>query len=225
MDHWDVTPDRERRARLGLDEAVFCEGKSLDQIARIAAGALAEARAALLTRLAPERVAALPADLGARLDYDPVSRSAFVGAVAPPRTAPRAAVITAGSSDVPVAREAARTLAYHGERALEIHDVGVAGLWRLEARLEEIRRLPVAIVAAGMDCALPSVLAGLLAQPVVAVPTSAGYGVAAGGRVALDAALASCAPGLVVVNIDNGYGAACAALRMLRLAGQSRRES
>ena len=114
------------------------------------------------------------------------------------------------------AREAQRTLAWYGEPAAEFHDVGVAGLWRLTERLEEIRRYPVLIVAAGMDAALASVVGGLVRGCVIGLPTSVGYGVASGGRTALDAMLASCAPGLAVVNIDNGYGAACIALRMLR---------
>ncbi|MBL8704068.1 MAG: AIR carboxylase family protein, partial [Rhodospirillales bacterium] len=109
----------------------------------------------------------------------------------------------------------AATLRYYGVGVSEIADVGVAGLWRLTARLDEIRRHKVVIVAAGMDAALPSVLGGLVAAPVIAVPTSVGYGVAVGGQTALNAALASCAPGVTVVNIDNGYGAACAALRIL----------
>jgi NCAIR mutase (PurE)-related protein len=95
-------------------------------------------------------------------------------------------------------------------------DIGVAGLWRLMRRLDEIRQHAVVIVAAGMDAALPSVVAGLVPAAIIAIPTSVGYGVAAGGRTALDTLLASCAPGITVVNIDNGYGAACAALRLLR---------
>ena len=126
------------------------------------------------------------------------------------------AVISGGSSDLPVAREAVRTLAFHGEGALEAMDIGVAGLWRLMERLEELRPMKVVIVAAGMEGALTSVVGGLLPGAIVALPTSVGYGVAEGGRVALQSALASCAPGIVTVNIDNGYGAACAALRVLR---------
>ena len=115
--------------------------------------------------------------------------------------------------------EAVRTLAYYGEAAQEIYDVGVAGLWRLLDRLDEIRAMPVVIAVAGMEASLPSVVGGQVPGLVVAVPTSNGYGVSAGGRVALDASLSSCAPGLAVVNIDNGYGAACVALRALRVAG------
>ena len=124
-------------------------------------------------------------------------------------------VLSAGSSDVPVAREAIRTLAYFGVGARPIFDVGVAGIWRLLERVEEIRQFPIAIVVAGMDAALPSVLGGLYPGLIIAVPTSVGYGVASGGTTALNAILASCASGIVTVNIDNGYGAACAAMRVL----------
>ena len=113
-----------------------------------------------------------------------------------------------------VAREAARTLRHAGHGCIEIHDIGVAGLWRLLDRVDELKTYPVVIVAAGMDAALPSVLGGLVPGAIIAVPTSAGYGVAAGGTTALHSMLASCAAGITVVNIDNGYGAACAALRI-----------
>ena len=125
--------------------------------------------------------------------------------------------MTAGTSDLPVAREAIRTLAFYDVPAREIADVGVAGLWRILAQEETLRRHPVVIVVAGMEGALFSVVAGMVGGLVVAVPTSTGYGVARGGRTALHSALASCAPGLVTVNIDNGYGAACAAIRALGL--------
>ena len=150
-----------------------------------------------------------------RLDHDALSATAFFGAPAPLAGPPRVAVVTAGTSDLPAAVEAVRTLRFHGEDALRVADVGVAGLWRLLARVEELRAMRAVIVAAGMDAALPSVVAGLVPGLVIGVPTSVGYGVAAGGHAALHALLASCAPGLAVVNIDNGYGAACAALRAL----------
>ena len=120
----------------------------------------------------------------------------------------------AGTSDLPAGREAARTLAFAGQPYREYTDVGVAGLWRLLERIDDIRSSPVVIVAAGMDAALVSVVGGLVASAVIALPTSVGYGVARDGATALHAALASCAPGISVVNIDNGYGAACAALRI-----------
>ena len=123
--------------------------------------------------------------------------------------------MTAGTSDLPVAREAARSLHFEGVAAETVADVGVAGLWRLLGRAEELKHFRIVIVAAGMDAALPSGVAGLLPGLVIAVPTSVGYGVAEGGHAALNAVLASCAPGIVTVNIDNGYGAACAAIRTL----------
>jgi NCAIR mutase (PurE)-related protein len=126
-----------------------------------------------------------------------------------------AMVVAAGTSDLPVAHEAARTLVFHGVAAPVLADVGVAGLWRLMRHVEEIRRHPVVIAVAGMEGALFSVLGGLVRAPVIAVPASVGYGVAGGGQAALTAALASCAPGVVAVNIDNGFGAAIAAIKML----------
>lgn len=223
---WDIMLDRYREERLGFDEAVFCTAKAVDQIRRILDSVAEKDQRLLLTRLSPEQLAALPANHRSRIDYDALSRTGLYGAVEPPGATPRIAVISAGSSDVAVAREAARTLNYYGETCHEIHDVGIAGLWRLLDRLDEVRRLSVTIAVAGMDGALPTVLAGLVPGPVIAVPVSTGYGVAAGGYAALHTALASCAPGLVVVNIDNGYGAACAALRIVcasnRAMGEAR---
>ncbi len=204
--------DEAREQRLGFGEAVFCEAKSVAQIAAILDRA---AQPMLLTRLDPDRFAALSAARRGDLDYDPVSRTAYSGAAAPLAGEARIAVVTAGTSDVPVAREAVRTLRFGGHAALAVTDVGVAGLWRLMRRIDELRAMPVLIVAAGMDAALPSVIGGLVPGVIVAVPTSVGYGVAAGGQTALHAILASCAPGIVAVNIDNGYGAACAAMRVL----------
>jgi NCAIR mutase (PurE)-related protein len=128
------------------------------------------------------------------------------------------AILGGGSSDLGVAREAQLALACHGIASNLVLDVGVAGLHRLLERLEELRRAPLLIACAGMEGALPTVLAGLLPQPVIGVPVSVGYGVSAGGQAALQGMLASCAPGLTVVNIDNGYGAAMAALRILRFS-------
>jgi NCAIR mutase (PurE)-related protein len=215
MPQGDVFPDIHRRERLGFDEAIYCETKDTDQIRRILLAAEARSETVLLTRLDRAQVSGLPPEQQDRLDYDALSRTGFYGAVAASVAPARVALLSAGTSDVRVAREAARTLLYHGELCHEIYDVGVAGLWRVLERVEEVRRLPVAIVVAGMDAALPSVVAGLVPGAIIAVPVSTGYGVAAGGYAALNAALSSCAPGLVVVNIDNGYGAACAALRIL----------
>lgn len=208
--------DLERGKRVGIGEALYCAGKSASQIAAILAHAAERKVSLLLTRLDEARFATLPPDSREHLDYDPVSRTAYFGCPHPLSERPRIAVVTAGTSDIPVAREVVRTLRFEGIVATEITDVGVAGLWRLLQRVEELRGCSVVIVAAGMDAALPSVVGGLVPGLVIALPTSVGYGVAEGGRAALGAALASCAPGIVVVNIDNGYGAACAALRVLQ---------
>ncbi|KKM86576.1 hypothetical protein LCGC14_1277640 [marine sediment metagenome] len=210
--------DRNRAGRIGLEEAVLAQFKSADHVAAILTEALDEGRRLLVTRLPPEVERALPAPLRRALDYDALSRTAIIGDMPAPLGAPQIALVSAGTSDAAVAAEARRTLAYSGVASVSLSDVGVAGLWRLLDHLEALRDLPVHLVFAGMDAALPSVLAGQVAGAVIAVPTSVGYGVAEGGRVALDSALASCAPGVTVVNIDNGYGAACAAMRILGAA-------
>ncbi len=213
--------DFERGARIGLDEALFCESKTVDQISAIVDDARAKTGRMLLTRLDDSKYEALFARQGAQLEYDPLSRTAILGHPHPTLVRAPVAIVMAGTSDLPVGREAARTLAFAGQPCREHTDIGVAGLWRLLERIEEIRSSPVVIVAAGMDAALVSVVGGLVASPVIALPTSVGYGVAKGGAPALHAALASCAPGISVVNIDNGYGAACAALRILRAMAAS----
>jgi NCAIR mutase (PurE)-related protein len=212
----DITLDFRRRERLGFDEAILCAGKNADQIERILDQTVAERQTLLLTRLSPEQLDAVPRHHRQRIDYDPLSRTGFFGEVAAPARPAGVAVVTAGTSDSSVGREAIRTLCYYGEASVAIGDVGVAGLWRLMQHVERLRSLPVVIVVAGMDAALPSVVGGLVPGAIIAVPTSTGFGVAAGGETALRAALASCAPGVVVVNIDSGFGAACAALRVLR---------
>jgi NCAIR mutase (PurE)-related protein len=211
----EVNFDFQRRERIGLSEAVFCLGKTPEQIGEAIKLAQAHGVPLLLTRLAPETFATLPLPAPASLDYDPLSRTAIVGPWRPPAGSPALAVVTAGTSDLPVAREASRTLAFYGLSAREVTDVGVAGLWRILQHEEELRRYPAVIVVAGMEGALFSVVGGLVGGVVIAVPTSTGYGAARGGETALHAALASCAPGVVTVNIDNGYGAACAAIRVL----------
>lgn len=213
-----VRLDLDRLARIGLEEAIFCQGKSDEQMVAILDRLQTSGRSALLTRLSVDSHARLPAHHRERLDHDPVSRTAYYAWQPKEATVPQVAVLTAGSTDVPVAMEAVRTLGYSHVSCFTLFDCGVAGIWRLLERVEEIRRYPVAIVVAGMDAALPSVVGGLYPGLIVAVPTSVGYGIAEGGRTALNAILASCASGLATVNIDNGYGAACAALRALRIA-------
>ncbi|WP_158805353.1 MULTISPECIES: nickel pincer cofactor biosynthesis protein LarB [unclassified Acidisoma] len=210
--------DWERESRTGTAEAVLCVGKTDEQIAAIANLAIRDDRRLLLTRLRPGQVKALPAPVLTRLDYDPISSTAILGALAPEDSLTGGAlVVAAGTADLSVAKEAARTLAFHGYAAPLIVDVGVAGLWRLMAHLGALRAARVLIVVAGMEGALFSVVAGLVEAPVIALPSSVGYGVSAKGRAALSSALASCAPGVLTVNIDNGFGAAVAAIKILRI--------
>lgn len=216
--HKDVMLDFAREARTGLDEAVFCAGKTAGHVEEILQQVEARKARILLTRLDPDKFAALPEAQRANLDYDALSQTGYFSQPYPQTRTKRVAVVAAGTSDVVVAKEAARTLSFYGEFPAEITDVGVAGLWRLLERIDEIRTMKVVIAIAGMDAALPTVIGGLVGAPVIGVPTSVGYGVAEGGQTALKAMLASCSPGLTVTNIDNGYGAACAALRILRLS-------
>ncbi|MBQ3171573.1 MAG: nickel pincer cofactor biosynthesis protein LarB [Mailhella sp.] len=206
--------DHARTARIGLPEAVFCEGKPFpalaDLLSRFGRGS---GHAVLFTRLAPEVFARVPEEVRSRYDYHALSRTAFGESM--PRRRGRVAVVSAGTADGFVTWEAARTLEYLGIEHRVFEDCGVAGLWRLAERLDEINSFDAVIVVAGLDAALASVLGGLTPKPVFGVPTSVGYGVAKGGDSALSSMLCSCAPGVGVLNIDNGYGAACAAARVV----------
>ena len=207
--------DHARTARIGLPEAVFCEGKPFEAVqellVRFGRGA---GRPVLFTRLAPELFSRIAPELQAQYDYDPLSRTAFAETL-PLCARGRVGIVSAGTADAPVSHEAARTLAYLGIPYILYEDCGVAGLWRLGERVEDINTCDAVIVVAGLDAALASVLGGLTSKPVFGVPTSVGYGVAAGGTTALGSMLSSCAPGIAVLNIDNGYGAACAAARVV----------
>ncbi len=208
--------DHARTARIGLPEAVFCEGKPFGALTGLlrAHADPSKGRPILFTRLSPDIFAQLPPELQARYDYHALSRTAYADTL-PPCPKGSVAVVSAGTADGFVTWEAARTLAYLGIRHTVIEDCGVAGLWRLTENLDRINGHDAVIVVAGLDAALASVVGGLTPRPVFAVPTSVGYGVAGKGRTALASMLASCAPGLGVLNIDNGYGAACAAVRVL----------
>ena len=208
--------DTDRDRRIGLPEAVFCEGKPLRALHTLLERfALQDAEPILFTRLSPEIFSALPESLRNAYDYDAVSRTAY-NRTKPPRQAGKVAVVSAGTADGAVAREVSRTLEYLGWQAERFEDCGVAGLWRIQAAIGEINSADVVIVVAGLDAALASVVGGLTNKPLFAVPTSVGYGIAEHGKTALSSMLASCAPGIGVMNIDNGYGAACAAARVLR---------
>jgi NCAIR mutase (PurE)-related protein len=203
-----------RAERIGLDEAVFCIRKSSAQIEEILAAFAERQTPCLLTHLSPEKLEGMAAEVAASIDYDPVSQTGFFLEPRPKPRALRVAIVSGGTSDAPVVREAARTLAFYGVEAELFQDVGVTGLWRLMERLEQLRQYPIIIAVAGMEGAIFSVLGGLVDSLIIAVPTSVGYGVGPDGQLALHSALGSCAPGILVTNIDNGFGAACAALRV-----------
>lgn len=213
--------DWDRTQRTGLPEAVLAEAKSPTHLEALLTEALATDRPLLLTRLNIVQYDALATSLRDMLDFDPVSRTAIFGTLPPVTAKPRVVIVTGGLADLPAATEATRTLRFSGHDSVLIADVGVAGLWRLLERIETIRSFDVIIAVAGMEGALFSVLGGLVKAPIIALPVSVGHGVAAGGHAALASALGSCSPGLSVVNIDNGFGAAQAALRILSLVGSA----
>jgi pyridinium-3,5-biscarboxylic acid mononucleotide synthase len=198
--------DLDRVARRGYPEAVYCEGKSDLQIREIAETLRAVGGPVLFTRCSPSQLAVLH-DVLPDAAVDDVARLVAWPAAGPEPVGGRVVVLCAGTSDLPVAREALLTAQHLGREAELVVDVGVAGLHRVLGRLEMLRAARVIVVVAGMDGALPSVVAGLVSAPVVAVPTSVGYGAAFEGLAALLSMLNACAPGVAVVNIDNGYGA------------------
>ncbi len=205
--------DHERARRRGYPEAVYCEGKPPDHV-RVIAATLRDRAAttdgpppvALFTRATAEHARAV-LDVLPEARWEPEARLIAWPADPPPATGGRVAVVAAGTSDLPVAREAALTAGYLGRATDLVVDVGVAGLHRISRHLDTLRAARAIVVVAGMDGALPGVVAGLVGAPVVAVPTSVGYGAAFGGIAALLTMLNACAPGIGVVNIDNGYGA------------------
>lgn len=197
--------DVDRAKRRGYPEAIFSEGKTTEQLRGIAS-ALHDDQTTLFTRLDEGQAEAVLEVLPDAF-YDPLARLIAYPAEAPAPTGVSVLVVCAGTSDLPVAREALHTARYLGREVDLLADVGVAGIHRLLAHEEKLRSAGVIIVAAGMDGALPSVVGGLVSAPVVALPTSVGYGAGAGGIAPLLTMLNSCAPGVGVVNIDNGYGA------------------
>jgi hypothetical protein len=209
--------DSHRSVRRGIPEAVFGERKTAKQLVAIGRRVLASGTNLIITRLDADKARIVKRKIPA-LAYH---RDARIGAVVKERLKPSGhgivMVLSAGTSDIPVAEEAALCAELFGNRVARVYDVGVAGIHRLTAHLEIIRQASVLIVAAGMEGALPSVVAGLVDKPVIAVPTSVGYGASMGGLAALLAMLNSCASGVTVVNIDNGFGAALAATLINRV--------
>jgi NCAIR mutase (PurE)-related protein len=214
-DNAHSTLDPGRLARQGFPEIIYCQGKTAAQVAdNLRALAAANGRA-FGTRLPADRAGEVLAEVPEAC-YDPPARTILLGKPLP-RTHATVAVVSAGTSDLPVASEASSTLAFLGHEVCHFNDIGVAGIHRVHDRIDEIRAASAVIVAAGMEGALPSVIGGLVSAPVIAVPTSVGYGAAFEGLAALLGMLNSCASGLVVVNIDNGFGAAMAAHRILSI--------
>jgi NCAIR mutase (PurE)-related protein len=208
--------DHHRALRQGVPEVIFGESKTAAQIAAVARSLVEAGQPVLVTRLAADKARELSVLLPV-LSYDEVSRTASYSArqiVA--QAGEPVLVITAGTSDLPVAAEALETLRMFGVPARGINDVGVAGLHRIVSHLDALERAPGLIVCAGMEGALASVVGGLVGAPVIAVPTSVGYGASFGGLAALLGMLSSCAAGVTVVNIDNGFGAAMALVRLSR---------
>ncbi len=207
--------DHQREIRTGFPEVIFGQGKTDDQIVEIFIRLKAKNPNVMASRISAEAYSRIRDRLPFAA-YDPVARILYTKETV--GTIPGIAVVTAGTGDIPVAEEAALTAELMGNEVQRIYDVGVSGLHRLINRLPDIRKAKVIIVVAGMEGALASVVGGLVQCPVIAVPTSVGYGASFNGLAALLAMLNSCANGVSVVNIDNGYGAGCIAARINRLA-------
>ncbi len=219
----EIFPDHHRLTRQGFPEFVFAEGKSPEQVAVAMSALVGRQSAALATRVSPE-VAAFVRERLPAAAYDPRSRVLRVGELRLQPVVPsiQVGVITAGTSDIPVAEEAAQVAEFLGHQVSRVYDIGVAGIHRLLEHLPDLERMDALIVVAGMEGALPSVVGGLVGIPIVAVPTSVGYGTHFDGVAPLLTMLNSCAAGIVVVNIDNGFGAALAVHRMAVSSGRRR---
>lgn len=212
--------DMQRGVRCGVGEVIYGAGKTAEQIAGIVDAMRGAGQdRALITRLEPDKVRSLR-DLGCAFEYYAEARAGVVGGLPEPSGNGTILIITAGTSDVPVAAEAELTARFLGNRVEVAHDAGVAGIHRLLAHAERIASAQVIVAIAGMEGALPSVVAGLASCPVIAVPTSVGYGANLGGVTALLAMVNSCASGVSVVNIDNGFGAAFQASLINHLPGK-----
>ena len=206
--------DLDRFDRLGFPETVYGQNKDSESLIKIVKKLLENHGNAFVTRLQQDKVVDLQKEFK-DIDYDPKSGACIFGKTLKQDTELKVAVVSAGTSDEFVVNEAFYTLKFLGITAKRFQDVGVAGLHRILSVKSELEDYDVLIVVAGFEGALPTVVGGLLPQPIIAVPASIGYGVAAGGKSALESMLSSCANGILVVNIDNGYGAALAAYRMI----------
>ena len=212
----DIRFDFQRRERLGLIEAIWGQDKSIDQLKRLSEKVLGKNEVVFITRINSEKASDL-IDLYSDARFYEEAKCLIIGEnFKKLNTNKKVAIISGGSSDLAVTLEAKLALEIYGVNCESFIDVGVAGLHRLISQLEEINKYHVLIVCAGMEGALATVVGGLLAQPIIAVPVSVGYGVSKNGETALNSMLSSCSPGIAVMNIDNGYGAAMAALRIIK---------
>ena len=212
----DIRFDFQRRERLGLIEAIWGQDKSIDQLKRLTEKVLAKNELVFITRINSEKANNI-LNLYDDARFYEEAKCLIIGEnLNKINTNKKVAIISGGSSDLAVTLEAQLALEIYGVNCQSFIDVGVAGLHRLMSQLEEISKYDVLIVCAGMEGALATVLGGLLAQPIIAVPVSVGYGVSKDGKTALNSMLSSCSPGIAVMNIDNGYGAAMAALRIVK---------
>jgi len=212
----DIRFDFQRRERLGLIEAIWGQDKSIDQLKRVTENVLSKNEVVFITRINSEKANIL-LNLYDYARFYEEAKCLIIGKnLNKLNTNKKVAIIAGGSSDLAVTLEAQIALEFYGVNCQSIIDVVVAGLHRLMSQLEEINKYNVLIVCAGMEGALATVVGGLLPQPIIAVPVSVGYGVSKDGDAALNSMLSSCSPGIAVMNIDNGYGAAMAALRIIK---------
>ncbi len=214
--NFDIKFDFQRRDRLGLIEAIWGQDKSIDQLERLCGNVLSKNEVVFITRINSEKANYL-LDLYDDARFHEEANCLTIGKnFNKIITNKKVAIISGGTSVLAVTLEAQLALEIYGVNSQSFIDVGVAGLHRLMSQLEEINKYDVLIVCAGMEGALATVVGGLLAQPIIAVPVSVGYGISKDGETALNSMLSSCSPGIAVMNIDNGYGAAMAALRIIK---------
>ncbi len=214
--NFDIKFDFQRRKRIGIIEAIWGQDKSIEQLKRLSEIVLSKNEVVFITRINREKAIHL-LDLYEGAKFHEEAKCLIIGENRNKlATNKKVAIVSGGSSDLAVTLEAKIALEIYGVNCQSFIDVGVAGLHRLMSQLEEINKYDVLIVCAGMEGALATVVGGLLAQPIIAVPVSVGYGVSKDGETALNSMLSSCSPGIAVMNIDNGYGAAMAALRIIK---------
>ena len=212
----DIRYDFQRRKRIGLIEAIWGADKSIDQLKRVSKEVLSKKEVVFITRINREKASYLLKTYKEARFYEE-AECLIIGKILNKFALnKKVAIISGGSSDLGVTLEAKLALEIYGIKCQSFIDVGVAGLHRLLGQIEEINKYDVLIVCAGMEGALATVIGGLLPQPIIAVPVSVGYGVSKNGETALNSMLSSCSPGIAVMNIDNGYGAAMAALRIIK---------